>query len=79
MLMDWKRISADDQLEKDPTPPLEPRYAQRLSDKILIALHQARDQEDIEVARALFLVYRVMSVLPMEIRPRTPWSGRARR
>jgi hypothetical protein len=31
----------------------KPRYARRLSDKILIAFHQACDQQDIEVAGRL--------------------------
>jgi hypothetical protein len=42
------------------TPDPEPRYARRLSDKILIAFHQACDQRDIEVAAQLLDVLEFM-------------------
>jgi hypothetical protein len=57
-------ISADDQLEHDPTLPPEPRYARRLSDKILFAFHQACDQGDIEVAGSLLSVLEFMMTRP---------------
>jgi hypothetical protein len=38
----------------------EPRYARRLSDKILIAFHQACDQRDIEVSGRLLDVLEFM-------------------
>jgi hypothetical protein len=51
-----------------------PRYTRRLSDKILIAFHQACDQQDFEVA------HRLLRVLEMMItrRPTTP-DGSTRR
>jgi hypothetical protein len=44
----------------DPAP--EPRYTRRLSDKILIAFHQACDQVDIEVAWDLLNVLEFMAM-----------------
>jgi hypothetical protein len=45
-------------------PPREsgaaPRYARRLSDKILIAFHQACDQADFEVAEQLLHILEQM-------------------
>jgi hypothetical protein len=67
-------ISADDQLEHDPIPFPEPRYARRLSDKILIAFHQACDQGDIEVAGSLLSVLEFM----ISRAPNLP-TGRERR
>jgi hypothetical protein len=40
------------------------RYTRRLSDKILIAFHQACDQDDIEVARCLLRVLECMAKRP---------------
>jgi hypothetical protein len=37
-----------------------PRYTRRLSDKILIAFHQACDQGDLEVAERLLTVLEMM-------------------
>ena len=42
-------------------PAPEPRYTRRLSDKILIAFHQACDQRDIDVARELLDVLEFMA------------------
>jgi hypothetical protein len=39
-----------------------PRYARRLSDKILIAFHHACDQRDIEVAWKLLNVLELMAM-----------------
>ena len=36
------------------------RYTRRLSDKILIAFHQACDQDDVEVAERLLTVLEMM-------------------
>jgi hypothetical protein len=36
-----------------PPAELEPRYARRLADKILIAFHHACDEKDLEVAARL--------------------------
>jgi hypothetical protein len=67
-------ISADDQLEPDPTPFPEPRYTRRLSDKILIAFHQACDERDLEVAGKLLNVLEFM----INRAPNLP-TGRERR
>jgi hypothetical protein len=37
------------------------QYTKRLSDKVLIALHQACDERDIEVARAVLDLLEVMA------------------
>ena len=50
------------------------RYTRRLSDKILIAFHQACDQGDVEVARCLLDVLAYMVY-----RPRAGLEGRERR
>jgi hypothetical protein len=47
-----------DPINSAPAP--EPRYARRLSDKILTAFHQACDQGDIEVAVRLLDVLEFM-------------------
>ena len=39
--------------EMSETAPQKPLYTRRLSDKILLAFHQACDQEDLETARML--------------------------
>ena len=49
-----------------------PRYTRRLSDKILIAFHQACDQADLEVAEQLLRVLDTVFAAP---RP----AGRERR
>jgi hypothetical protein len=41
-----------------------PRYARRLSDKILIAFHQACDQGDVQVAGSLLSVLEFMMTRP---------------
>ncbi len=43
---------------------IHPRYTRRLSDKILIAFHQACDQGDVEVARPLLEVLEFMLKRP---------------
>lgn len=52
----------------DPFGKKQPRYARRLSDKILIAFHHACDERDIEVAWELLNALEFMtlrrSVLP---------------
>jgi hypothetical protein len=49
----------------------QPRYTRRLSDKVLIAFHQACDQGNIEVARPLLEVLEFMLKRP----PRLQGSG----
>ncbi|MGH7041926.1 MAG: hypothetical protein ACREFY_07325 [Acetobacteraceae bacterium] len=51
-----------------------PRYSRRLSDKILIAFHQACDQGDLEVAEQLLHVLEMM----LARRPLTPDGSRRR-
>jgi hypothetical protein len=51
-----------------------PRYTRRLSDKILIAFHQACDQRDLEVARSLLEILGVILIRP----PPTPDGNRRR-
>jgi hypothetical protein len=41
-------------------PPHQTRYTRRLSDKILIAFHQACDQADFEVAEQLLYILEMM-------------------
>ena len=43
-----------------PSSATAPRHTRRLSDKILIAFHQACDQEDLEVAEQLLRVLELM-------------------
>jgi hypothetical protein len=51
-----------------------PRYSRRLSDKILIAFHQACDQSDLEVAEQLLHVLEAM----LSRRPVLPDGNRRR-
>jgi len=53
----------DDQLggvEGNPRVGISPRQGRRLSDKILVAFHQACDQGDFEVAEQLLRVLEMM-------------------
>jgi len=51
-----------------------PRYSRRLSDKILIAFHQACDQADFEIAEQLLHILEMM----LRRRPLTPDTNRRR-
>ncbi len=55
-------------------PAGAPRYSRRLSDKILIAFHQACDQGDLEVSEQLLQVLEMM----LTRRPLTPDGSRRR-
>lgn len=55
-------------------PPGAPRYSRRLSDKILIAFHQACDQNDLEIAEQLLHVLEMM----LNRRPLTADGSRRR-
>ncbi len=55
-------------------PSGAPRYTRRLSDKILVAFHQACDQADLEVAERLLGVLELM----LTRRPTTPDHQRRR-
>ena len=50
----------DAEAPTEATAPATPRYSRRLSDKILIAFHQACDQADFEVAERLLKVLESM-------------------
>ncbi len=45
----------------DPAATQTPRHTRRLSDKILVAFHQACDQGDVEVAGQLLHVLEMMT------------------
>ena len=67
----------DEELVREGTAPGQvsaPRYTRRLSDKILIAFHQACDQGDLEVAEQLLHVLEMM----LTRRPLTPDGSRRR-
>jgi len=51
-----------------------PRYSRRLSDKILIAFHQACDQSDYDIAEQLLHILEQM----LKRRPSTPDGNRRR-
>lgn len=66
-------LSPDRQGEQRDAGP--PRHTRRLSDKILIAFHQACDQGDVEVAGELVRVLELM----VRRRPSAPDQNRRRR
>ncbi len=60
---------------RDLAPPgSSPRYSRRLSDKILIAFHQACDQADFEIAEQLLHILEMM----LKRRPLLPDNNRRR-
>jgi hypothetical protein len=61
-------------LEHDQDGPPAPRFTRRLSDKILVAFHQACDQGELEVAKQLLEVLESMATRPVR-----PPDGRDRR
>ncbi|MDA8049215.1 MAG: hypothetical protein M0002_04280 [Rhodospirillales bacterium] len=61
-------------VETADAPAAVPRYTRRLSDKILVAFHQACDQGDLEVAGHLLRVLELM----LTRRPPTPDQQRRR-
>jgi len=42
------------------TPSNQPRYTRRLSDKVLVAFHQACDAADLEIAQRLLVAIEIM-------------------
>jgi hypothetical protein len=61
------------ELAREEAVPVRQRYTRRLSDKILIAFHQACDQADLEVAEQLLRILELM-------RTRVPFAaGESRR
>jgi hypothetical protein len=63
-----------DDSPKDLTASGAPRYSRRLSDKILIAFHQACDQTDFEIAEQLLHILELM----LKRRPVTTDTNRRR-
>jgi hypothetical protein len=53
-------VSDIDESSKDLPSAAVPRYSRRLSDKILIAFHQACDQADFEIAEQLLRILEIM-------------------
>ena len=64
----------DDMAVRESNAGATPRYTRRLSDKILIAFHQACDLGDFEVAQSLLEILGVILVRP----PSTPDGNRRR-
>ncbi|MGH7069265.1 MAG: hypothetical protein ACREFO_04545 [Acetobacteraceae bacterium] len=54
------RTKSNDATIADAPGAAPPRYTRRLSDKILVAFHQACDQADLEVAEQLLRVLELM-------------------
>jgi hypothetical protein len=53
-------MSETDDQPRDVTMAAAPRYSRRLSDKILIAFHQACDQSDFDIAEQLLHILEQM-------------------
>ena len=67
-------MSETDDQPRDATASGAPRYSRRLSDKILIAFHQACDQTDFEIAEQLLHILESM----LKRRPLATDSNRRR-
>jgi hypothetical protein len=67
-------VSDTDDTNRDITTGGAPRYSRRLSDKILIAFHQACDQSDYEIAEQLLHILELM----LKRRPLNPDTNRRR-
>jgi hypothetical protein len=67
-------VSDTDEVGREAAPASTPRYSRRLSDKILIAFHQACDQADFEIAEQLLHILEMM----LTRRPLTPDGNRRR-
>jgi hypothetical protein len=52
--------ATDPEIDRDAGSGGSPRYRRRLSDKVLIAFHQACDQREFEVAKQLLRVLNMM-------------------
>ena len=53
-------MSDTDEIGREAAPAGTPRYSRRLSDKILIAFHQACDQADYDIAEQLLHILETM-------------------
>lgn len=67
-------MSDADDAPREITATGAPRYSRRLSDKILIAFHQACDQADFEIAEQLLHILELM----LKRRPVTADTNRRR-
>lgn len=67
-------MSETDEQPREATTSGAPRYSRRLSDKILIAFHQACDQADFEIAEQLLHILELM----LKRRPVTTDTNRRR-
>jgi hypothetical protein len=74
MSEDRNRAVSETEDVRDAPPTGAPRYSRRLSDKILIAFHQACDQADFEIAEQLLHILEVM----LKRRPVNPDTNRRR-
>ncbi|ONG54711.1 hypothetical protein BKE38_10085 [Pseudoroseomonas deserti] len=59
MADEWSEVRTAAETLRPPTQ-VAPRHTRRLSDKILIAFHQACDQSDFEVAEELLRILETM-------------------
>jgi hypothetical protein len=67
-------VSDTDEIGREAIPAGTPRYSRRLSDKILIAFHQACDQADYDIAEQLLHILETM----LKRRPMTADGNRRR-
>jgi len=67
-------VSDAEELGREAATIGTPRYSRRLSDKILIAFHQACDQADYDIAEQLLHILETM----LKRRPTTPDGNRRR-
>jgi hypothetical protein len=67
-------VSDTEEIGREAGQVATPRYSRRLSDKILIAFHQACDQSDYEIAEQLLRILETM----LKRRPTVPDGNRRR-
>jgi hypothetical protein len=67
-------VSDTEEIGREAGQVTTPRYSRRLSDKILIAFHQACDQADYEIAEQLLHILETM----LKRRPTVPDGNRRR-
>jgi hypothetical protein len=67
-------VSDTEEIGRETVQTGTPRYSRRLSDKILIAFHQACDQADYDIAEQLLHILETM----LKRRPSVPDGNRRR-
>ncbi|MDQ1078302.1 hypothetical protein [Pseudoroseomonas cervicalis] len=72
MAEDWSEVRPAPEAVRPAPAVAAPRHTRRLSDKILIAFHQACDQGDFEVAEELLRILETM----VTRRPASPDTNR---